>query len=188
MNEEIWVGIPGFDVRYEISNFGQIRSWFAGGGAYNKGKLAAKPRILSQFLRGKKRKQYLAVFLIHEDGIGRSSQTVHGLMAKAFLGVKPEGAQVRHKDGNILNCALDNLEYGTHQQNQDDKRVHGTLPLGENVHNAKLSTQDVLNICEDLNNQISVKDIANKYGVTYSPIWAIKTKKGWTHVTEGILL
>lgn len=33
--------------------------------------------------------------------------------------------EIRHLDGNTLNNQWDNLEYGTHKQNMEDKVKHG---------------------------------------------------------------
>ena len=51
---------------------------------------------------------------------------MHSLVALAFLGTRPDGFDVRHLDGDRLNCALANLAYGTRSENQRDKRRHGT--------------------------------------------------------------
>lgn len=42
---------------------------------------------------------------------------IHGLVAEAFLGPRPEGYQVDHKDGNRSNNHVSNLEYVTHREN-----------------------------------------------------------------------
>lgn len=62
------------------------------------------------------------------DGYGNSRRTyVHILIAEAFIGEKPfERAVVRHLDGDSSNNAVSNLAWGTYQQNEDDKRNHGT--------------------------------------------------------------
>src|ERR1035437_4700490 len=47
----------------------------------------------------------------------RKAHRVHRLVATAFIGPLPVGQECRHKDDNRLNGRLDNIEYGTHQQN-----------------------------------------------------------------------
>jgi hypothetical protein len=51
---------------------------------------------------------------------------VHQLLAEAFLGPRPEGMEVCHGDGNLMNCTLENLRYDTRGGNERDKRLHGT--------------------------------------------------------------
>ncbi|WP_423790314.1 HNH endonuclease signature motif containing protein, partial [Listeria monocytogenes] len=57
---------------------------------------------------------------INQDGYIRVSLTkdkarkkvfLHVLVASAFLGAKPDGCEINHKDGNKENNAADNLEY-----------------------------------------------------------------------------
>ena len=43
---------------------------------------------------------------------------VHSLVALAFIGPRPEGMEVNHKDCDKQNNALNNLEYVTHGENQ----------------------------------------------------------------------
>jgi len=42
----------------------------------------------------------------------------HLLVAKAWIGPRPEGYEVDHIDGNIRNCAVSNLEYVTPEENR----------------------------------------------------------------------
>lgn len=52
----------------------------------------------------------------------------HLWVALVFLGPKPEGFEVNHKDGNKLNSAQSNLEYVTHSQNVDHAYNTGLQP------------------------------------------------------------
>lgn len=47
----------------------------------------------------------------------RYNRTVHGLVARAFLGKRPEGHVIHHKDTDVSNPALSNLEYITEKKN-----------------------------------------------------------------------
>lgn len=51
---------------------------------------------------------------------------VHDLVARAFLGPRPDGSVVRHLDGNYLNNHYSNLKYGTQSENIFDSVTHGT--------------------------------------------------------------
>lgn len=50
--------------------------------------------------------------------LGRSAvDFVHALVALAWIGPKPKGMQINHKDGNKLNNAPENLEYVSPSEN-----------------------------------------------------------------------
>lgn len=50
------------------------------------------------------------VQLIHDDGEPEWVR-VDRMIAEAFIGPRPTGCVLVHKDGNPLNCAAANLEY-----------------------------------------------------------------------------
>jgi hypothetical protein len=49
---------------------------------------------------------------------------VHALVLTAFVGPKPDGMECRHLNGNLLDNRLENLRWGTHSDNERDKRIH----------------------------------------------------------------
>jgi hypothetical protein len=66
---------------------------------------------------------------------GRSEHwKLHRLVAKAFLGIQPEGTEVCHNDGDKTNNAPANLRYDTRLANEDDKRRHGTHQNTRKTH------------------------------------------------------
>jgi hypothetical protein len=58
--------------------------------------------------------------------VGGKTRRVHEIILLAFVGPKPPGLECRHLDGNPANCALSNLAWGTHLENEADKARHGT--------------------------------------------------------------
>lgn len=107
-----WLPVPGYEGRYEVSNTGEVRSFWNG-----------TVRILKQVAR---KGRYLSVNLSVKN-VQRSFD-VHVLVASAFLGPRPEGLQVRHLDGDARNNRVSNLAYGTYRENSLDKQRHGTDP------------------------------------------------------------
>ena len=112
MSAEVWrrVNVNGgmFADRYEVSSLGNVR---------------ANPRILvkgSKSLRvlfqSKDDRGYRQVFL-HYGAQKKMTLKVHRLVAEAFLGERPDGAQVNHIDGNKDNNTLDNLEFVSGKEN-----------------------------------------------------------------------
>lgn len=52
----------------------------------------------------------------------------HIWIALVFLGPRPRGMEINHKDGNKLNCAAHNLEYVTPSQNVNHAYATGLQP------------------------------------------------------------
>lgn len=58
---------------------------------------------------------YMQVCL-HRDG-KQTMHYVHHLVAQAFIGERPSGMDIDHKDGNKANNAASNLHYVTRREN-----------------------------------------------------------------------
>ena len=110
MLTEMWVPIPGFEYRYEVSDRGNVRSL-----------LHKRPLVLRQHIR---RHSYLSVRLYSESGIGKRYYA-HRLVLEAFSGPCPADHEACHRDGDPQNNESQNLYWGTRQQNIDDIRRHG---------------------------------------------------------------
>ena len=52
---------------------------------------------------------------------------VHVLVLEAFVGPRPQGLVCRHLDGDKRNNRVDNLKWGTHAENWEDRRRHAGL-------------------------------------------------------------
>lgn len=57
---------------------------------------------------------------------------VHALVAEAFIGPRPAGLVVNHKDGNKLNPDPSNLEYVTRAENAAHAGATGLVQSGAN--------------------------------------------------------
>jgi hypothetical protein len=57
--------------------------------------------------------------------VGGRNQRVHKLVMEAFVGPCPPGKQCLHRDGNGLNNRLENLRWGTPEENTQDMIKHG---------------------------------------------------------------
>lgn len=117
--QEKWRPVPGFP-GYLVSDQGRVTS-----------KRYGPSRILRPALT---RSGYEYVSLWREaDGKQRTIR-VHAAVAAAFHGPRPEGLATRHLDGNKLNNAASNLQYGTLSENTLDQVLHG-------VHNQASKTE-----------------------------------------------
>lgn len=120
-------------------------------------------------------------FNVHRRPV-RLRLTVHNTVCTAFHGPRPDGLIVRHLDGNMVNNHADNLTWGTQEENEADKRLHGTAPQGENHGAAKLAERDVIYIREAIARGVPVAVLARKFDVVHSTIGNIKDRKTWRHI------
>lgn len=95
MTAERWAIVPGFPL-HMVSSEGRIFSWHS--------QRFLKPGIGSH--------GYLKLNL----ALGKT-KLLHAIVAEAFLGPRPVGMDVCHRDDNRLNPRLANLEYGTRASN-----------------------------------------------------------------------
>lgn len=107
---------------------------------------------------------------------------VHQLVLDAFYGDRPEGMVCRHLDGYNTNNTPDNLAWGTHADNAQDRQNHGRYSRGEKHHNAKLSDEQAAEIKKLRAEGVKVKDIAPQYGVGISTIEDIIYGKSRAHI------
>lgn len=173
--KETWRKVPEHD-GYEVSSFGRVRSIDrtvqTSTGLRRYSGVLMHPRVNPG--------GYLCVRL------GRGSPTmVHTLVASAFIGPRPEGAQVRHKDGVKTNNTRRNILYGTPKENQFDRRAHGTHRRGSAASNALLKEKEVRLIKRKLRHRESTHvQLAARFKVSKSTIGAIASGRNWPHVKE----
>lgn len=88
---------------------------------------------------------------------------------------------VRHTCGNgHLGCVNPkHLALGTQKDNAADAMAHGTIPLGENRHNAKLTRDSVLEIRGRAGNGETDVTLAAEFGVRRESIRDIRLRKRW---------
>jgi hypothetical protein len=109
---------------------------------------------------------------------------VHQMVLETFVGPRPEGMVCRHLDGNPSNNRLENLRWGTVQENMADMDRHGRRPpsSGELNPNAILTKSDIPLIRQAVERGESRADVAKRFGVSRPAIDRIVRKETWTHV------
>ncbi len=114
-NMEEWKVIEGFEDKYEVSNFGNVRTTIA-------------QQEVSQVLNGYP--QYYYVNLTHPDG-WRKMERVHRLVAKAFVpNLTPEDRfYVDHIDRDKFNNVASNLRWVTNKENQ--RNLNNSIFVGD---------------------------------------------------------
>ncbi len=160
---------PTHHPHYEVSRFGQVRSWAPRGGNVRGGKPfhPTKPRLLRPGIASN---GYPTVSFGRQHG----SQCVHVLVAAAFLGPCPKGQECRHKDDNRANAWVENLEYGTRQDNVNDM-----MARGRQRRHSILAAADIPVIRQLIAAGISQTVIARQYGVVRQTITSIVIGRNW---------
>ena len=95
---EIWKPVLGFEGRYEVSNFGNVKSL-----------------ITNKLLKPTSTRGYLFVNL----GKDHKLKYVHRAVWEAFNGPIPEEMEINHIDENKLNNSLSNLSLVTPRENMN---------------------------------------------------------------------
>lgn len=159
--DSAWQAIPSWPA-YEVTRDGSIRN------AKTQRSIRLRPALSGHlyFYPARARKCY-----------------AHRAVLEAFTGPCPEGMEARHLDGNPAHNSIDNLAWGTRQENSDDKSRHGTKPIGERCGSAKLADVDVVEIRRRLNKESS-RVLAAEYGVSHTTILAAGRGRRWTHLAE----
>ena len=169
---QIWKKIEDYP-DYEVSNFGQIKSFKAN-----------KPIILKQGLSGPKPYQYLMVSLSKTKK--SKSQKIHRLVLLHFEGPCPDGMEGCHDKAGKEDNSIWNLRWDTPKNNHADKYKHGTALLGKKNHSSKLTEKDIP-IIRDLHSKgWSCIKIGARFGVGFGTIDAIIRGKTWVHVDQTI--
>ena len=111
---------------------------------------------------------------------------IHVLVASAFVkNEKPKKYKVvNHLDGDKGNNLYLNLEWTTYSGNTIHALKTGLFKhaKGEQVGGSKYTEDEIIKVCELLEQNISIKDISNKLGMNYSSIANLLYKREWFHV------
>ena len=133
---------------------------------------------------GKDTKGYPQV-LMFDINNKQKTPKVHRLVAEAFLLNPLNKPQVNHKDANKENNDLSNLEWSTNSENHAHKMSLGLniSPRGEASGRAIITEEDACCIYMD---ERPKKIIAEEYEVSLATVYAIKSKRNWNYITEGM--
>lgn len=159
---ELWRDsfIPG----YEVSSIGRVRNVKSG-------------KIISQW-----GKIYKMVGVSSNGWKG--SILVHKMVALAWIGPRPLGKTINHKDGVRFNNVVWNLEYLTPSENQLHAKKLGTGAVGERVTAfVKLTSKEVFEIKRKYVNKRGIfTKLGREYKVGHGTIAAIIYGRSWKHI------
>lgn len=168
---EEWRPVPGWP--YEVSNLGRVRR-------------AGSARPLAP---GVSPKGYELVCLCR-DGQCKSVR-VHVLVAAAFLGPRPRGYHINHKDANPRHNAATNLEYVTPRENIRDvvaRRGRFTTAerqvRGESCASARLNDDGVRALRHRHAAGATIRDLAREAGLSQTAVREAIHGGTWQHITD----
>lgn len=166
---EEWRPVVGWEDIYGVSSLGRIRR-----------ERPAKRAIVGLILKPNTN-MWGYQYVILKDRARQKTVTIHPLVAAAFIGPRPPGLDVNHKDGVKTNNAMDNLEYVTRSANiRHSFRLGLSKPrTGEMNGQAKLTARDVRLIRAA--NATGIQ-LARRFGVSHQTISRIRRRERWTHI------
>ena len=118
---EIWKSIEGFS-RYQISNFGRVKSLERKTPSGNRGAIRHRPELIMKGCDFGY--EYFKVNMRNDEGKTKNVK-VHRLVAQYFIPNPLLKPCVNHKDFNRCNNHVDNLEWVTHAENNKHTREAG---------------------------------------------------------------
>lgn len=162
---ERWLPVVGYEEIYSISNMGNVFSI--------RNNIILKPM--------KDHKKYLVVDLRNKGH--RKTRKIAHLVIEAFLGKRPKGYEVNHKDGVKSNNRIINLEYVTPIENiRHSYRIglHIKDRSGENHSMSKLTWKEVNFIRKEyVPRKITQIYLVSKYNISQQTICYILQGKLW---------
>lgn len=99
-----WRPVRGFENWYVVCRHGKVKRIRTGRGA-----------TIGRVLKPQARPKYLSVTL-WQNGVG-INKYVHHIVAEAYITSRPAGKEINHKDGDVTNNAVENLEWVTRSEN-----------------------------------------------------------------------
>lgn len=176
---ERWRNVIGYEGLYKVSDWGRVRSL---------DRVVSDPRggtrkLKGQILLGRpamKNGAILALTVRLFRGGKGLNRAIHRIVLEAFVGPCPMDMEGCHNDGDPTNNAVSNLRYDSKENNELDKRKHGT-------HGGRpVRRSDGIEF-------ISLAVAAEETDCNYQHIWAVCNNKrktaggyGWEYVENSI--
>lgn len=126
---ERWLPVVGYEGHYSVSDQGTVRSEARVTVSENGNRRTLRER---QLRSAPGANGHLNVVLYFNQR--KTSKYIHHLVMEAFVGSRPSGCDIRHLNGNPADNRLENLRYGTRQENAQDALRHGTNHNASKTH------------------------------------------------------
>lgn len=128
-------------------------------------------------VRGAMRAGYLAIKLNGDNGPYTS---IHKIVLETFVGKRKPGQCCRHLDGSPLNNSMENLCWGTPQENADDRAKHRRTQRGTTHYCAKLNPEAVRKIRSSKKTAV---ELAKELDVSDTAVRMARRCETWKEVT-----
>ncbi len=161
---EEWRDVPGLNGIYRVSNLGGAMSTT----------IYAEGRLLKPTIGG----HGYPVINVSSARTGISNMPLHTMVAFAFIGPRPDGMHINHKNGIKTDASVSNLEYATPSSNIQHGYDTGLIPRGENHYSSKVTEAEVVEI---RNSDEPGPVVATKYGIKASNVHEIRLGHTWKH-------
>lgn len=126
-SKEVWKDIQGYEDKYQVSNYGRVRSKER---VVDRGKYGLLEVHAKNLTARQKENGYLIVGLYsHNKG---KNAYIHRLVAKAFIPNPDNLPTVNHKDGNKKHNFVSNLEWTSYSDNNKHAYNHGLTHSNKN--------------------------------------------------------
>jgi len=176
-NLEQWRPVVGYEGLYEVSDHGRVRSLPRTCLTKGNATRTVSARVMSQNRDGR---GYLAVIL-SKDG-KKTTTRVYLIVAKAFIGERPDGMVVAHGPAGKDDNSVANVSYKTQSENcAADKLRDDTHTRGGRNYNARLTEEQVLFARKAVaRRQVSIGHLADAWNVNRSTLGKAINGRNWS--------
>jgi hypothetical protein len=178
--EERWKDVPGWPA-YEVSDRGQLKSFWKRSGDVRKGELKMIIEGPGKILKPMINPEYGHIHYRLANGDDKY-QTIGAakLVLMAFDRLPEEGEHARHYyDPTPSNCNAWNLRWGSRFENAVDSIRHKG-----GHHLMKLTPDDVREIRKLIKQGVPYKEIVKRFGTTIGNVCSIKKGRSWKHIQD----
>lgn len=157
---EIWKDIKGFNGKYQISSYGNVKSFTR--------KNPFIMKLTTGKSRGKNGKLYYQISLYKDDG-SYKKVSISRLVAKHFIPNPENKPEVDHIDTDTLNNKVSNLRWVTREENMNNDK---TSKLRQSVYKGnsfakKHNHDEILKLYTE---GMRICDIARKLNMAYGSV------------------
>lgn len=171
---ECWRAVVGYEGLYEVSDLGNVKSLdrvvvdSAGRNRRFKGQ-ALKPSL--------RRRDSRRSVNLKSAGVG-SKRTIASLVCEAFIGPRPCGMYVLHREDDLSNDWLSQLYYGTPKQNSEDCARTGRERYVRNeLHGMCTISNETIEEIIRLSPHHFQREIADHFGISQGHVSEILSGK-----------